>query len=54
MSSADIIYTRTDVAALTHVDPAERIDIVVRYAARDARFPGDRRPDIQVIERGHR
>ena len=35
-----LIYTRTDVAALTHVDPAERIDIVVRYAARDARFPG--------------
>ena len=34
------IYTHNDLQALTHVDPTQRLDVVIRYGPSSGRFPG--------------
>ena len=34
------IFTHNDLQALTHVDPTQRLDVVIRYGPSTGRFPG--------------
>lgn len=34
------LHTRTELQALMHKDPAQRLDVIVRYGGQDGRFPG--------------
>ena len=40
LNSEISLYSQTETSALTHVDPGRRLDLVIRYGTRNARFTG--------------